>query len=619
MRSHFKLRHRPLLTSRAGCRKIIHASKWAVPRSLSPIAVVSPEWRHHETSSSRLLRHDCSLRQFICSAESLNATSFGTPQSLYAIVAGDFNKDGNQDMAVVAPTGLVSILLGNGDGTFSQRALYSLPGTDPDSILSIDVNHDGNLDLLISDASSSTRGLIVMLGNGDGTFRPYIEYSAPEQLFGIVAGDFNRDGAVDVTAAYGNGYCLFLGNGDGTFQRPNCVNVADSANFGAVVAGDFNRDGNLDLAMPSACCGNNVVFVFLGNGDGTFQTYQPHSLGGTSTAMITADFNGDGVLDLAAALNDIPSIAVLLGNGDGGFQQPVRFATSLSPDGLAVADMNGDGNLDLVNSSDGFNATSVSILLGDGRGGFQNHSDYGGLTANSLAIADFNNDGMIDVSVLNYPSDTFNVLLQDNGTVIAVSPQKLGFPTQLVGTVSAMKVVTVTNTGANPVTVSKVAIDANFSQLNDCKVVQPNRSCKIAIYFTPTTTGSLIGYLSLADNGGGSPQTLALTGTGTIVSLDPTSLDFGNVPVHHLSQAQNVILTNKGNGPLTINGIGIRGANAEDFSQVNACPSKLDAGASCTVEVVFHPSAQGPRNAILGISDNGGGSPQEVPLTGTGT
>lgn len=87
----------------------------------------------------------------------------------------------------------------------------------------------------------------------------------------------------------------------------------------------------------------------------------------------------------------------------------------------------------------------------------------------------------------------------------------------------------------------------------------------------------------------------------------------------HISTPMNVIVTNEGNGSMTINQIGIAGVNKQDFSEVNACPTKLQAGASCTITVIFHPSAAGVRNAILGIEDSGGGSPQKVPLTGTGT
>jgi hypothetical protein len=215
--------------------------------------------------------------------------------------------------------------------------------------------------LIVPDAD---RGLIVLLGVGNGAFQPFVEYPAPEQLFYAAIGDFNRDGAVDVATAYTDGFCIFLGNGDGTFQPANCVNISNGEDdFSDIIADDFNQDGNLDLAMSSSCCGNDeVVAILLGNGNGTFQTAQTYPSGGGSSSLATADFNGDGKIDLAMADSVGNSVSVLLGNGDGSFQKPSSFATGPGPYFLATADMNGYGKLDLVAADYGLYVTSVSVL-----------------------------------------------------------------------------------------------------------------------------------------------------------------------------------------------------------------------------------------------------------------
>ncbi|HLW87349.1 MAG TPA: FG-GAP-like repeat-containing protein [Terriglobales bacterium] len=546
---------------------------------------------------------------------SLNASGSETQYSPYDSVVGDFNNDGIQDMAVVTEGSSpeISILLGRGDGTFSQGSVYSLSGTSPDSIFAADINNDGNLDLIVPDAA---RGLIILLGIGNGAFQPFVEYPAPEQLFYAAIGDFNRDGALDVATGDPDGYCVLLGNGNGTFQPANCVSVSNQSDLVDIVAGDFNGDGNLDLATLSSCCG---VVILLGNGNGTFQAAQTYSSGGASSSLVTADFNGDGKLDLAIADSESNSIAILLGNGDGSFQKPSNFATALGPGVLATADMNGDGNLDLVVGDYGLNVASVSVLLGNGDGTFQNYTEYDGSQTSYLALGDFNNDGMLDVAVPNGTFDTITTLLQDNGTVVKLAPSKLNFPLQLLDTVSKPKVIILTNTGSSAIKISNFTVTANFSQLNNCKTVQPGSSCKVGAYFTPTTTGTLTGYLTIADNGGGSPQIVSLSGVATIVSISPSSLNFGDLKTGSLSAPQYVVVTNEGNGSMNISGIGIVGADAKDFLEVNACPTKLEAGASCTIAVYFHPSAQGSRSANLEVQDNGGGSPQKVPLTGTGT
>jgi len=124
--------------------------------------------------------------------------------------------------------------------------------------------------------------------------------------------------------------------------------------------------------------------------------------------------------------------------------------------------------------------------------------------------------------------------------------------------------------------------------------------------------------MAITDNAGGSPQLLNLFGTGTVVSLSPASVNFGSVKVGALSAPQTVTVTNTGNGKVTLAGIGIGGANAKNFMEVNACPQQLPAGTSCNISVYFRPSAAGVRKGVLGVK-TGMGNPQTVPLTGTGT
>jgi hypothetical protein len=159
----------------------------------------------------------------------------------------------------------------------------------------------------------------------------------PNESFGVVAGDFNHDGKQDV-AVIGDYLSVLLGNGDGTFQPP--VNYAA---LGAWIAeGDFNGDGNLDLAT---CDGGTSVSIFLGNGDGTFQPPTTATTTGFCRFVAVGDFNGDHKLDLVIA--DY-YISVLLGNGDGTFQAPIDNNSFAGPQWLAVGDFNNDHKLDVI-------------------------------------------------------------------------------------------------------------------------------------------------------------------------------------------------------------------------------------------------------------------------------
>ncbi|MFI5461494.1 MAG: beta strand repeat-containing protein, partial [Isosphaerales bacterium] len=299
-----------------------------------------------------------------------------------AIMAGDFNGDGKLDLAVANEGSFflnsmgdtVSVLLGNGDGTFQPQVTYAV-GSGPDAIVAGDFNGDGKLDLAVANAGSYSvdDGTVsVLLGNGDGTFQPQVTYAVGLSPSSIVAGDFTGDGRIDLAVAGGNynsvtgsvgEVSVLLGNGDGTFQP--AVQYAVGANPTGIVAGDFNGDGKLDLAVANEY--DPDISVLLGNGDGTFRPQVTYALAQLPVAIVAGDFNGDGKLDLAVTGGG--SASVLLGNGDGTFQSPVNSTVGYTPSTIVAGDFSGDGKLDLAAPNAG--ASDVSVLLGHGDGTFQ--------------------------------------------------------------------------------------------------------------------------------------------------------------------------------------------------------------------------------------------------------
>ena len=369
----------------------------------------------------------------------------------YAAGVGDWNGDGKLDLAVVDQcqssencSGSFTLLLGNGDGTFQVPPNYASGGYDADSVIAADLNRDGKLDLVVSSLCQSANcahgnnGTVsVLLGNGDGTFQQAHDYASGG--FGassVAIGDFNGDGNPDVVVANqcstsdcksGGNVSVLLGKGDGT------LGTAISYSSGAYVAlsvavADFNKDGKLDLVVANQCqnsgCKNGAVAVLLGNGDGTFESAQSYGSAGYFTNFVAVgDFNGDGNPDLAVTSQcqdgscSNGGVSVLLGNADGTFQAAQSYNSGGSEaDSVSVADVNGDGKLDLLASNlcqslSDCNNGNVSSLLGRGDGTFRAAHAYssGGQNAYSVVAGDFNGDGNTDVVVAT--SDGTDVLL----------------------------------------------------------------------------------------------------------------------------------------------------------------------------------------------------------------
>jgi len=529
-----------------------------------------------------------------------------------ALVTGDFNGDGKLDLAATNSSGNnVSVLLGNGGGTFQTAVNYNV-GNNPHGLVAGDFNGDGKLDLAVAD--SNDNNVSVLLGNGDGTFQAAVPYAVGHNPNALVVGDFNGNGKLDLAVVNfnDNSISVLLGNGDGTFQAAIPYGVGN--NPGAVVTGDFNGDGKLDLAVVNS--NDNDISVLLGNGDGTFQAAVPYSVGHDPSALVTGDFNGDGKLDLAAVNSNDNNVSVLLGNGDGTFQAAANYGAAGNPSAVSLADFNGDGKLDLaVANSIGNN---LSVLLGNGDGTFQTAVNYGvGNGPDAVVAGDFNNDGRMDLAVTNNADGTISVMLQ--APVFSASPSSPAFGNQNLGSSSAPLPVTVTNIGSAILAITSLTMTGSnpgdFSETDNCVgSLAAGASCTVNVTFTPTNVGARAAAVSVTDSAAGSPQAINLSGTGVpVATLQPSNLTFNSQAVGASSPSQSVTLST--NGTLSITSI----SATAPFNQTNNCGNGLSAPGSCQINVTFTPTAPGVQNGTLTVSDSGAGSPQTVSLSGTGT
>lgn len=220
----------------------------------------------------------------------------------------------------------------------------------------------------------------------------------------------------------------------------------------------------------------------------------------------------------------------------------------------------------------------------------------------------------------NASGSPHTVSVSGTGTAAAITlfPGSLSFGNQSVGTASQSQPITLTNSGTASLTISGIAASAGFTQTNNCAAnVTAGSSCTINVTFAPTVAGSASGTVSITDSAVGSPQTVALTGTGTspAISLSPNNLSFGNEAVGTTSQPQPITLTNTGSSALTISGI----AASAGFTQTSNCGASVAAGSSCTINVSFAPTMAGTTSGTISVTDNATGSPQTVSLSGTGT
>ena len=445
--------------------------------------------------------------------------------SANAVASADFNGDGKPDLAGASSNpnnpfsnGLVQISINNGNGTFKTAVQYTT-NILPDAIGTGDFNGDGVQDLAVANACGTdpncqTAGTVsVLLGNGDGTFASAINYACAQGADWVVTADFNRDGKLDFAVA-GTGISVFLGNGDGTFQP--AVTYIPAFFYESIAVGDLDGNGVLDLvyAYTPNDQSNGSVGVLLGNGDGTFSSGPISAALIAPWGLVLADFNGDGKLD-AAVVDEISALLqVYLGNGDGTLQNPQNFPLGGQGFGLTSADFNADGKMDLLGYASG---SGEPLLLGNGDGTFQPWVNLlsGAFGSEQMAVRDFNGDGKLDLATgQNSSNSGSDVQFQ---TTALVSPSALNFPVTQIGKTSRPLTVTLTNVANSPLRINKITItgtdSADFAENSNCgTAVPPGASCTINVEFTPMISGFLTASLSISDSSHGSPQIVMLTG-----------------------------------------------------------------------------------------------------------
>jgi hypothetical protein len=288
---------------------------------------------------------------------------------------------------------------------FYLFATYQV-GKNPTSVTTADFNQDGFTDLITTNIGNNS--LSILFGNGDGTFKEQVAIQAAREPRALALDDYNGDGRIDLAVACSGSdqIAIFLGLANGTFGTGHRYSVHRTPV--SVASGDFNGDRRPDLVVALR---NDKIKVFLGNGDGSFTDGPQYEYGDTPTSLAVADLDRDGKLDLAVSNGGPMSSAVSIwpGNGDGTFRSPTDYRTGKRPLGVGFADFNNDQIADLlvINGE----KDSFTIFLGNGNGTFREGKEAGADAGPMYGVArDFNGDRLIDVAIVNIQSSNLSIL-----------------------------------------------------------------------------------------------------------------------------------------------------------------------------------------------------------------
>jgi len=347
----------------------------------------------------------------------LNAQNYAVGTAPIVVATGDFNGDGHQDVATLDQSSkTITVLRGTGDGFFYRPKVTTTLSSTPLFMAAGDFNGDGRTDLALLSQNSSV--VTILTGNTDGTFTATATYDLGTNAKTLVVTDLRKPGNSTLDLAVvttDDKVHILLGNGDGTFNV-QATTYTVGTGVAAIAAGDFNKDGKVDLITGNS--GSNDVTVLVGNGNGTFATTAVSSpAGGSVTALSVADFNKDGYDDVAVLISGSSNIGILINAaaGNSKFKAAATIAGNLTSTAILAGDFNGDGNPDIA-TADG-TVNTVTVFTGKGDGTFNASVSFSvDQNAVSLAAGDFNGDNRLDLAVANQDSNDVSILIGNKGT-----------------------------------------------------------------------------------------------------------------------------------------------------------------------------------------------------------
>jgi hypothetical protein len=502
-------------------------------------------------------------------------TLASSPTGGYWYVAtGDFNHDGNQDLVNTQYLGnTISVMLGDGTGNFTLASQPTV-GDMPSAVAVADFNGDGNLDLAVVNLGGYF--VSIMLGDGTGNFTLASSPAVGIWPEAVATGDFNGDGKLDLAVVnnYSSTVSILMGDGTGNFTAGPSLTAGAAPGASSIAAADFNGDGILDLAVGNIQ--GEDAMIYLGDGTGNFSLSSTLTPGTLPSGVAPADFNGDGLVDLVVSNEGtctatcLSMASVMLGDGTGAFTTATLPAINNAvPFGVAAGDFNGDGMMDFVTVNE--ESSTVSVLLqvvpfaavslsstkltyGTQRIGTSSSTQHVTITNTGTEIITVSSitispnftytthcgtiqlgatcNIVVTFSPQSVGNITGTITVTDNatgspqtislsgvGTEVSLTPSSLSFGNQKVGKKSAAKTVTLKNYGTTALSVTSIKFTGsnpgNFAQTNTCGgSVSAGGTCSISVTFTPNQKGSRTATLSVTDNGGASPQTVAVSGTG---------------------------------------------------------------------------------------------------------
>ncbi len=403
--------------------------------------------------SSDLATPNAAIAAALLSGATLPQASYATGNGPVSVAIATFNSKngGHTDLAVANQTdGTISILTGNGDGTFvapqtpcTAPSCIALPAVttttgstnaSPSAIVTGDFNDDGFMDLAVTDEANNR--VMILLGNGDGTFQPAVSYPTGNKPVALVAQDFDGDGEPDLAAVNQTDGTVTILLGDkvngvqnGIFGAP--PNQTSPPSVGAlptaIAAAQFNVTNNANADLVVTNSSGNTASILLGNGDGTFAAQKTLATGNGPAGVTTADFNSDGHPDLAVSNKTDGTVSIFLGNGDGTFLTPTILTTGAGPDGITAANFVGaPADLAVADES----APNVDLLIGNGDGTFNTPITLSsGNSPVAVAAADLTGSGSIDLVTVNNASNTVTVTLNSlQSSTTNPSSSQTGYP-----------------------------------------------------------------------------------------------------------------------------------------------------------------------------------------------